>query len=85
MIQMQNGRKLVPGVSHAALLRSHIQILELMAAHCDRLLQQDSGSAYHKIELRRAAADYRELADQHRRFLETVEFPAEPVQVPTAA
>jgi hypothetical protein len=70
---MQNMKRHIPGVSHAALLRSHVQILELMAAHCDRLLQQESGSAFHKIELRRAAAAYRQLAQKHRRFLEAVD------------
>jgi hypothetical protein len=82
---MQMMKKPIPGVSHAALLRSHVQILELMASHCDRLLQQDSGSAFHKIELRRAAAEYRHLAQQHRRFLETVELASTPELQPTAA
>ena len=70
---MQTMKRQIPGVSHAALLRSHVQILELMAAHCDRLLQQESGSAFHKIELRRASAEYRQLAQKHRRFLEVVD------------
>lgn len=71
---MQTMKRQIPGVSHAALLRSHVQILELMAAHCDRLLQQESGSAFHKIELRRAANEYRKLAQKHRHFLEAVDF-----------
>jgi hypothetical protein len=70
---MQTMKRPIPGVSHAALLRSHVQILELMAAHCDRLLQQESGSAFHKIELRRAATEYRKLAQKHRQFLEAVD------------
>jgi len=72
-MNMQTMKRQIPGVSHAALLRSHVQILELMAAHCDRLLQQESGSAFHKIELRRAATDYRSLAQKHRRFLESID------------
>jgi hypothetical protein len=75
---MQSMKRPIPGVSHAALLRSHVQILELMAAHCDRLLQQESGSAFHKIELRRASTEYRKLAQKHRRFLEAVDSVPEP-------
>jgi hypothetical protein len=75
---MQTMKRHIPGVSHAALLRSHVQILELMASHCDRLLQQEGGSAFHKIELRRAASEYRKLAQRHRRFLEAVDNAPEP-------
>jgi hypothetical protein len=82
---MQTVKRQIPGVSHAALLRSHVQILELMASHCDRLLQQECGSAFHKIELRRACGEYRALAQKHRRFLEAVDAVPEIEKQPVAA
>jgi hypothetical protein len=54
--------------SAAGLFRTHIRMLEVMAAHCERLLATTSSDP---DELRAAAASYREMAARLRDIVGT--------------